>query len=131
MDVRSKLAILWIALGLFEIIVAYLFILKKQDLFADPNAWLAARWIKAVKKTQELADVAMDSGIVNRAWLVGLTVKLMTRMGLCQILLGGFLFVRSWTTTTAIVISAVSFAAMLACSISVFTMKCIEWSKKR
>jgi hypothetical protein len=50
MDVRSKLAIPWMALGVSEIIAAYLFIHRKQDRFADPNAWFAAMGIKSVKK---------------------------------------------------------------------------------
>ena len=49
MDGKTKLGIAWIAIGMLQIIIAHFFIARKQDPFADPNFWLAKKWIKSMK----------------------------------------------------------------------------------
>jgi len=130
MDMRSKLAIIWIAIGLFEILAAHLLVARKQDPFADPNSWLSNQWIKPVKNVQVMANAAMDAGILSRDWLVGVTVRMMTQMGLGLMVLGGLLFVHSWSTAAAITISVIGIVAILAFSVAVFVLKCFRLSKQ-
>jgi len=130
MDTRSKLAIIWLVTGFLEIVFAHLFIARKQDPFADPNSWLAAKWIKPVKNVQTMTNAAMDAGLMSREWYVGFTVRMMTQMGLGVMLLGGLLFVHPWSTTVAIIISVVWIVATMAVFIVSFVMKCIRLSKE-
>ena len=129
MDMRSRLAIIWLATGLVEIIIAHLFVARKQDPFADPNSWLASKWIKSVRSVQAMSNAAMDAGIISREWLVGFTVKTATQMGLGLILLAGLLFVHPWSTTAAIIISVVWIVATMAFCIAAFVRGCLRLSK--
>ena len=130
MDARSKLALIWLVSGLTEIVFAHVFIARKRDPFADPNSWLAAKWIQSVRNVQTMTSAAMDAGLASREWLVRLTVTTMTQMGVGLIVLGGLLFVHPWSTTTAIIISVVWIVALVAVSLAVFVMTCIRCSKK-
>ena len=129
MEMRVKLAIIWIAIGLFEILSAHLFVARKRDPFANPNSRLAAKWLKPIKNLQTTAKAAMGAGILSREWLVGLTVRLMTQMGLALMLLGGLLLVHPWSSTVALAISVVGIVALMAVFITAFTLKGIRISK--
>jgi hypothetical protein len=131
MDVKTKLGILWVAIGVMQIIVAHFFIARKQDIFADPNFWLAKKWIKSLQNLQTIADSAMDSNVIERSFLVDMTVSMMTKVSMCMIILGGLHFLSFWTTTGAIVLSSIGFAAILAYGIISCTMKCMAYAKHK
>lgn len=129
MELKTKLAIIWIIIGVIQIVVARIFIVRKQDPFADPNFWLAKKWIKSMKKVEALADYAMDSNIIERSWLVNKTIGTMTKSGIYMILLGSIHFLSFGTTTSIIVLSSIGFITILSYYIYSFTIKCIAYSK--
>lgn len=131
MDVRTKLAIAWVAIGMMQIIIAHFFIGRKQDIFADPNFWLAKKWIKSMKTVQSLANHAMDSNLIERKFLVNMTVSVMTKLGICMIILGSLHFLSFWTTTGAIVLSSIGLAVIFAYGIFSFTFNCIFYAKHK
>jgi hypothetical protein len=131
MDVKTKLGIAWVAIGMMQIIVAHFFIARKQDPFADPNFWIAKKWIKSMKNVQKIANYAMDSNFIERQFLVNMIVSIMTKLGICMIFLGSIHFLSFWTTTGAIVFSSIGFAIILVYGIFSFTFKCISYSKDK
>jgi hypothetical protein len=131
MDVTTKLGIAWVAIGILQIIIAHFFIARKQDPFADPNFWLAKKWIKSMKTVQSIFTYAMDANFIERTFLVSMSVSLMTKTGIGMIILGGIHFLSSWTKTGAIILSSIGFAIILAYGIFSFTLKCISYSKSK
>ena len=131
MDGKTKLGIAWIAIGMLQIIIAHFFIARKQDPFADPNFWLAKKWIKSMKNLQSLFTYAMDANFIERTFLVDMSVSLMTKTGIGMIILGSIHFLSSWTTTGAIILSSIGLAMILAYGIFSFTLECISYSKSK
>jgi hypothetical protein len=131
MDGKTKLGIAWIAIGMLQIIIAHFFIARKQDPFADPNFWLAKKWIKSLKNVEILFSYAMDANFIERTFLVDMTVSLMTKTGIPMIILGSLHFLSVWTTTGAIILSSIGLAMILAYGIFSLTLKCISYSKSK
>lgn len=131
MDVKTKLGLIWIAIGMIQIIIAHFFIARKKDPFSDPNFWLAKKWIKPIKNLQIMANYAMDSDLIKRDWFVNMTVNILTKLGICFIFLGSIHFLSFLTTTNAIVFSSISFAIIIGYGIISFTYKCIFYSKEK
>ena len=129
MDLKTKLGVIWVIIGTIQIIIAHFFIARKQDPFADPNFWLAKKWIISMENVQSLFNHAMDSNSIEREWFVGLIVTVMTKSGIFMILLRSIHFLSFWTTISAIVISSIGFVLILSYGICTITLKCISYSK--
>jgi hypothetical protein len=131
MEVKTKLGIIWVAIGMIQIIIAHFVIARKKDPFSDPNFWLAKKWIRPIKNLQITANDVMDSDLIERDWFVNITVSIMTKLGICLIFFDSIHFLSFLTTTNAIVFSSIGFAIIIGYGIFYFTYKCISYFKEK
>lgn len=129
MEVRIILGVTYVAVGIFGLIVAHLYIRRKQDIFAYPPTLYRILFAQRIRRLESLGRAAMDFSNVDQKKIIDMTVRLWTVLALGLLVLGGILLVYPWSLTLSIVISSIGSVTLMAYFIIVFVCKCISFSK--